>query len=93
MKKLCVAVPPYHPNIPFWLGHSKYYILNRAREYATLTEHLKGAPVGCSAIYGVHDLLFFGVDESVGFFRLRLDSWFPPEVKGALEHGTRNVSR
>jgi hypothetical protein len=80
---------PYsvHPGAVLRVGLQKYYLFVSLRDFWRHRDGLRDLPVGCSAIYGVHDLILHSFEDSFSFLKLRVQAWVEPALWRNIEEG------
>jgi hypothetical protein len=80
LEEVRVAPPEIHPNAPSRVGLHKYYCFAQVKRYWKHNHQLRNIPIGCSAVYGFHDILLHSYEESLELMKLRLQAYSPTVV-------------
>jgi hypothetical protein len=63
-----------NPGAPARLGLHRYYLFAKMKNYWKHRHDLDKMSVGCSAIYGFHDILLYSHEESIDLLKLRVQA-------------------
>ncbi|MFC1781569.1 hypothetical protein ACFLZ8_04850 [Planctomycetota bacterium] len=74
-----------HPNARLRVGQKKFYAFGIMKSYWKYKKRLESLPIGCAAIYGLHDLVLYSFEDSYQFLSLRLESCFSPEIQREIK--------
>ena len=81
-----------HPNAALPLGLNKYYLFTGISNFHRERDRID-VPIGCAAIYGIHDLLWHSLEDSWEFLLLRLKAYCPPDLYHRLRLERKNCLR